>query len=486
MSDLASLTNEATIVNSTASPSHSISRWSDKGINGHPALVTVPESEHDILAAINYAQENALQVLPAGGGHGSFVEIRSKTLYLDLKRFNQIKVNEAAQTVRVGGGVVTGELIKTLTDKGFYTTWTNSDAVGVIGSILGGGNVSNSMRAKSHQANWIIQPTMCGLHGMMIDQVLSVRLITADGRILELSSSSIGDELGLFHAICGAGFGLGVITSLELKVFPMENLRLSMGCVWVRRLIFPASEIEVAVDVFDRLQPPTSEMVISMVFARAPPTAPNPGAAMIVLTATYYGPHDEAQAALPILFKKEIVAKAIVAATAPTPLSKMNEPLAHFDVHGGFKDIQSAAMNKIHPKSIMDAFNKWLDFTTQYQDAKRTTLVFSSFNTRKQIEISETQGGKSRYFDHRERGFQALIISWSTTKSTELAATNFAKEMKSLCRQESVALEPPRSLVNNMTPDTKLEEFFSKERIEEYKRIVGVWDPLGIFWRPWA
>ncbi|KAJ5367222.1 hypothetical protein N7541_001163 [Penicillium brevicompactum] len=469
MSDLASLTNEAAIVNSTASPSHSISRWSDKGINGHPALVTVPESEHDILAAISYARENALQVLPAGGGHGSFVEIGSKTLYLDLKRFNQIKVNEAAQTVRVGGGVVTGELIKTLTDKGFYTTWTNSDAVGVVGSILGGGN-----------------PTMCGLHGMMIDQVLSVRLITADGRILELSSSSIGDELALFHAICGAGFGLGVITFLELKVFPMENLRLSMGCVWVRKLIFPASEIEVAVDVFDRLQPPTSEMVISMVFVRAPPTAPNPGAAMIVLTATYYGPHDEAQAALPILFKKEIVAKAIVAATAPTPLSKMNEPLAHFDVHGGFKDIQSAAMNKIHPKSIMDAFNKWLDFTTQYQDAKRTTLVFSSFNTRKQIEISETQEGKSRYFDHRERGFQALIISWSTTKSTELAATNFAKEMKSLCRQDSVVLEPPRSLVNNMTPDTKLEEFFSKERIEEYKRIVGVWDPLGIFWRPWA
>lgn len=142
MSDPPSLTNEAIILDPTASLSHSISRWSDKGIREQPAVVIVPETEQDILAAIDYARENALQVLLAGGGHGSFVDIGSETLYLDLKRFKQIEVNKATQTAKVGGGVVTGELIKALTDKGFYTTWTNSNGVGVVGSILGGGNVS--------------------------------------------------------------------------------------------------------------------------------------------------------------------------------------------------------------------------------------------------------------------------------------------------------------------------------------------------------
>ncbi|CAG8417517.1 unnamed protein product [Penicillium salamii] len=469
MSDFSSLTSEAMIVDTTASLCHPISRWSEKGIHEQPAIVIVPETEQDILAAIDYAHENALQVLPAGGGHGSFVDVGSKTLYLDLKRFNQIEVDEAARTVRVGGGVVTGDLVKALTDKGFYTTWTNSNAVGVVGSILGGGN-----------------PTMCGLHGMMIDQVLSVHLITADGKTMEVSTSSTGDELALFHAICGAGFGLGVIISLDMRIFPMANLRLSLGCVWVRKLIFPAPAIEFAVNVFDKLQPPTSETAVSLVFARAPPTAPSPGAAMIVLTATYYGPSDEAEAAVPILFEKDIVNKAIVAQTAPTPLAMLNDPLAHFDVHGGFKDIQSAAISKISALNTMAAFDKWLHFTTQYEDATRTTLVLSSFNPEKQIEVSKTQEGKARYFDHHERGFQALIISWSETKSTELAATDFAKEIKTLYRQDSLASELPRTLVNNIAPDTKLEELFPEEKVEELKKVVGVWDPMGLFWRPWA
>ncbi|CAG8947964.1 unnamed protein product [Penicillium salamii] len=469
MSDLASSTSEGMALDTTASLSHSISRWSENGIHEQPATVIIPEKEEDILAAVDYARENALQVLPAGGGHASFVDIGSKTLYLDLKLFNQIEVNEAAQTATVGGGAVTGDLIKALTDKGFYTTWTNSNAVGVVGSILGGGN-----------------PTMCGLHGMMIDQVLSVRLITADGRIMEVSSSSTGDELALFHAICGAGLGLGVIISLDMKIFPIKNLRLSMDCVWVRKLIFAARDIEFAANVFDRLQPPTSKTTASLVFARAPPTAPNPGAAMIILTVTYYGPSDEAEAAVPILFEKDIVNKAIVALTAPTPLATLNDALAHFDVHGGFKDIQSAAMSKVSVQSTLAAFDKWLHFTTQYEDATRTTLVLSSFNPEKQIEISKTQEGKARYFDHRERGFQALIISWSETRSTERAATDFAKEIKTVYRQGSVASEPPRTLVNNIAPDTKLEELFPEGKVEELKRLVGIWDPTDIFWKPWS
>lgn len=327
---------------------------------------------------------------------------------------------------------------------------------------------------------------MCGLHGMMIDQVLSVRLITADGRTMEVSSSSTGDELALFYAIRGAGLGLGVIISLDMKIFPMENLRLSAGCVWVRKLIFPGREIEFAANVFDKLQPPTSETTVSLVFARASPTAPNPGAPMIVLTVTYYGPSDEAEAAVPILFEKDIVDKAIVAQTAPAPLAKLNEGLAHFDVHGGFKDIQSAAMTKVSVKSIMASFDNWFDFTAQYADATRTTLVLSSFNTEKQIEISKTQEGKAQYFDHRERGFQVLILSWSGTKTSELAATSFAKEIKNLYRQDSAASELPRTLVNNIAPDTKLEESFPEEKIEELKRLTRIWDPMGLFWGPWA
>lgn len=100
------------------------------------------------MVAIDYSRKNALQLLPAGGGHGSFVPVTSKTLYLDLKRFDKVEVDNNAQTVTVGGGAVTGQLVKACTDQGFYTTWVNSNAVGVVGSILGGGNVSRLPRTE--------------------------------------------------------------------------------------------------------------------------------------------------------------------------------------------------------------------------------------------------------------------------------------------------------------------------------------------------
>ncbi|KAJ5826019.1 hypothetical protein N7474_003157 [Penicillium riverlandense] len=468
MSDLPQLQGDV-IVSKTSTPLYrSVSRWSDTGILERPALIIVPESEDDILAAIDYSTKNALQLLPAGGGHGSFVPITSKTLYLDLKRFDKVEVDGNAQTVTVGGGAVTSQLVKACTDQGFYTTWVNSNAVGVVGSILGGGN-----------------PTMGGLHGMMIDHVLSVRLITAEGRPVEVSPSSTGNDLALFNALCGAGNGLGVITSLTMRIFPLNNLQLSEQGVWIRRLIFPESAIELAARVFDKLQPPPPPLVVAMVCARAPPSAPKPGAPMIILTVTYYGPPDHAEAIVPVLFDEEIVAKTISAQTVLTPMSKLNDSLAHLDVHGGFKDIQSAWVKETHSKTIVAAFGKWLDFTTQHEDARRTTIVLSSFNTQKQIEISNTAEGQARYCSHRDRGTQALIISWFTEERTKLAAADFAKGIKALYRQGSSASELPRTILNNFGPDTKLSELHTGGRVGQLKRLANFWDPTGLFWKPW-
>ncbi|KAJ5100620.1 hypothetical protein N7456_006672 [Penicillium angulare] len=458
---------EVIVPDLSAPPSHSVSRWSDKGITEHPALVVIPESEDDIKAAIYYASSTGLQVLPAGGGHGSFVPIGSKTLYLDLKQFNQVSVDSTAHTVTVAGGALTGQVIKALTDEGFYTTWTNSNGVGFIGGILGGGN-----------------PTMAGIHGMQIDQVLSARLITGEGKVLEVSPSSTGDELGLFNAICGAGHGFGVITSMTLKIFPISTLRLAEEGVWVRRLIFPPPALETAAIVFEKLQPLSPESTAALVFARAPPTAPKPGAPMIILTVTYYGPATDAESAFPILFDETVTSKAIVAVTAPAPLAKLNDALAHMDVKGDRKDIQSAALSNVASESITAAFQKWLVFTEQYADAKRATLVLSGYSKDKNVEIGQSAEGRARYFDNRDRGFNILIISWSSTDSSEAASNEFSKEIKKLYRSGSLTTELPRTLLNNLAPDTKADELFTEEQMRELKRLVGVWDPQGLFWRP--
>jgi FAD/FMN-containing dehydrogenase len=59
-----------------------------------------------------------------------------------------------------------------------------------------------------------------GVHGYVMDSIISVRLITADARLIEVSEDSHPD---LFWAIRGAGHNFGVITSATYRLYPPTN-----------------------------------------------------------------------------------------------------------------------------------------------------------------------------------------------------------------------------------------------------------------------
>jgi hypothetical protein len=269
-----------------------------------------------------------------------------------------------------------------------------------------------------------------------------------------------------------------------MKIYPIADLRLSQDGVFIRRLIFPAPMIDLAATVFSKLQPPPPSLAAVMICARAPPTAPKPGAPMIILTATYYGPAEEAEQAASVLFDEEVVSKAINAQTEFKPVAQLNDASAPFDTHGDFKDIQSTWMKTTNPEAIKSAFEKWLEYTTKHEDAKRTALVLSGFNTRRQMEIGASPEGHGRYFDHRDKGLLAIIISWFGNEDTASAAAAFAEDIKTIYKEHDSS-GTARTILNNIGPTTPLSELHTEERIRELKRIGGIWDPLGLFWRPW-
>lgn len=59
---------------------------------------------------------------------------------------------------------------------------------------------------------------LLGLNGLMIDALVSARIVTADGQILEVSETSNSD---LFWGVRGAGQNFGIITSATLKLTPL-------------------------------------------------------------------------------------------------------------------------------------------------------------------------------------------------------------------------------------------------------------------------
>lgn len=72
------------------------------------------------------------------------------------------------------------------------------------------------------------------MHGLIIDALLSVRLVTATGKLIAVSADSNPE---LFWALRGAGMNFGVVTSATYKVADLTN----GGQVLSADLIYPGS-----------------------------------------------------------------------------------------------------------------------------------------------------------------------------------------------------------------------------------------------------
>jgi hypothetical protein len=74
-----------------------------------------------------------------------------------------------------------------------------------------------------------------GVHGLVLDALLSLRVVTASGQLLEVSNSSNPD---LFWAFRGAGANFGIVTSATYKLQPQIN----NGQILVAEVIIPREQ----------------------------------------------------------------------------------------------------------------------------------------------------------------------------------------------------------------------------------------------------
>ena len=105
-----------------------LNRWSDTGIEA-PFAVVMPTKNADVVAAVKFAASEGLQIVCGGGGRGCYVPVGLQTLYLDLKRFNSIQIDQEQGTVSVGGGATAGEVSKACAAQRRYTRkYTQTDS----------------------------------------------------------------------------------------------------------------------------------------------------------------------------------------------------------------------------------------------------------------------------------------------------------------------------------------------------------------------
>ncbi|CAG8960405.1 hypothetical protein HYFRA_00008122 [Hymenoscyphus fraxineus] len=440
--------------------SETLSRWSYSNVS-KPALHVVPENEGHILQALEYAHSHHLTVVVAGGGNAAFVPITKDTLYLSLEKFDGIELDDDSQTVTFGGGVRAGSVLRELAERGFYTVLPSSNSVGMAGFVLGGGG---------HH--------FIGLHGLTVDNVESFRIITADGRVLDLDRTATGEEQSLFKVLNGAGLGFGAVVSITMKVYPLSNLGMENNHFVTRRLIFPDKEIGAAAQALVSFQHLDPKLIVALACVNAPPGTPASGTPIVVLESTYFGSKKEAEKKAAVLFEKVRVEKASMAMTLSEPFVKLND--ATPNTTGDYRDINVAALQEISASAIEEAFHLWQTFTSANEDANRTMLAFSRFDT----SFSEKSRKPGEFIGTRDRGMACIAMTCFSKPEVRDKAEDFAEAFKDVVRR-SDAEGVHRTVLNNMRPHTRLGEVFEKEAFVEIRRVKRRWDEGGLFWCPW-
>lgn len=324
---------------------------------------------------------------------------------------------------------------------------------------------------------------MVGLHSFAIDNVVSFDVVTAEGNTLQLSEKSEGDELALFHALCGAGYGFGVVTSLEINIFPLAALRLPDNKYWTRSLIFKGNDVDVVADAFAKLQP-RAALATTLMFARSPPGSPAAGAPMVMLLISYFGPPDEAEKEAAFSFDENLVKKAIKAVTSAT---SYDHALDAFDIgnkHGGHKHIASAWVKSISPEAIQAAYQMWVVLTEDAQ-LGRSIAYIGVNDTTKAKQLGTSTKGK-RFFENRDRSYCAFTLTIHDSIEKAKAARAFADECKAIYRQGQPTSDPPRTFSNNLLSGTDPAELYTQVKLDELARLKSVWDNTSLFWSPWV
>jgi FAD/FMN-containing dehydrogenase len=174
-------------------------------IDRHPALIVRCAGVSDVITAVQFARSRNLLVAIRGGGHNvAGRAICDGGLVIDLSRMKGIHVDPVHCIARAEPGVTWSEFDRETQAFGLATTGGTVSSTGIAGLTLGGG------------IGWLMRT--CGL---ACDNLVSVDLVTAEGRLLRASATENPD---LFWGVRGAGANFGVVTSFEYQLHPVGPL----------------------------------------------------------------------------------------------------------------------------------------------------------------------------------------------------------------------------------------------------------------------
>ncbi|MFI5805897.1 FAD-binding oxidoreductase [Streptomyces sp. NPDC051561] len=168
-----------------------------------PDVIVAAHDAEAVRIAVGYAAGHQLPVAVQATGHGLSVAADGGVL-ISTKELDGIRIDAEARTAWIGAGVGWGQVVEQAGRFGLAPLNGSFPGVGAVSYLLGGG-IGLLGREFGHAA----------------DHVRTVELVTADGELRTVDASSDPD---LFWALRGAGHNFGVVTAVEIGLFPVARI----------------------------------------------------------------------------------------------------------------------------------------------------------------------------------------------------------------------------------------------------------------------
>jgi FAD/FMN-containing dehydrogenase len=235
-----------------------------------PAFVCQPTGAADVRNVVNFARERELLVAVKCGGH-SFggKSTCDGGVQVDLSRMRGVRVDPAKRVAHVEGGSLLGDVDHETIAHGLVTTTGTVSHTGVGGLTLGGGFGRLARR-----------------FGLAIDNLRSVDVVTADGKLVHASENENPD---LFWALRGGGGNFGIVTNFEFGLQPMER-QVVAGTV-----VFPIARAKELLAFYGEYSAAAPDELYLDAIMSAPPGG-QPG--VFLLNPVWSGPAAEAERVL--------------------------------------------------------------------------------------------------------------------------------------------------------------------------------------------
>jgi hypothetical protein len=309
---------------------------------------------------------------------------------------------------------------------------------------------------------------LTGEHGLLIDSLLSVEMVTGSGQILTASATENSD---LFWGMRGAGVNFGVVTSATYRIYDTIN----NGMVYNADMSFDAEKNATIFQILQTYQGSQDDKLAISISSSLRNNVPS-----IDLSAIYFGNKEQGDAAIKAFIDQKPRASNITVVPYNQLVYVANFGGDVFARQKGVRaDMWGYQLNTLTVSTLVDTYTKYINFLLANPDVSNAFWLLEKFG----LGVTATISDDSTAYAWRKSvsyGFFEFNLPEGVTAAQTNTVDTFVKKLRN---DMMTACGNPEGNVfpNYARGIEKPEQVYGKAKLPRLRILKKKYDPKGLF-----